>query len=269
MRILKLLLALAGLLGMSSSALAGGVVLQDPAGDDNGPGDYVYPSASEYKPGSFDITKVEIKDKGDKLQIKLHLKAKIEDPWHSRDWPVRGNGFSLQMAFLFVDKDHKAGSGHVEGVPGLNVKFAPDAAWEKVVIISPQGNTRIKSEINTKARALKADIVLPVKVKASGKKIIATVSKKDLGDPAPGWGYQLVMQSNEGYPAKTDLLTRKVNESRGEHRFGGGRDDDCDPQVIDMLMPPAKGDKAEIKAQHVILKKYACGKPAELPMVYP
>ncbi|HUU01892.1 MAG TPA: glucodextranase DOMON-like domain-containing protein [Myxococcota bacterium] len=269
MRIFKLLPVCAAMLGLASPVLAEGIVMQDPAGDDNGSGSIVYPSASEYKPGSFDVTKVEIKDKGDKLQIKLHLKAKIEDPWHSRDWPVRGNGFSLQMAFLFVDKDHKAGSGHTQGIPGLNVKFAPDAAWEKVVIISPQGITRIKSEINTKARVLKADIVLPVKVKASGKKIIATVSKKDLGDPAPGWGYQLVIQSNEGYPAKTDLLTRKVNESRGEHRFGGGRDDDCDPQVIDMLMSPAKGDKAEIEKQHELLKKYSCAKPVELPMVYP
>ncbi len=269
MRVFKLLPAFACMLGMASPVLAGGIVLHDPAGDDNGPGSYVYPSAPEYKPGSFDLTKVEIKDKGDKLQIKLHLKAKIEDPWHSRDWPVRGNGFSLQMAFVFIDKDHKAGSGHKEGIPGLNVKFASDAAWEKVVIISPQGKTRIKSEINTKARALKADIVLPVKVKVSGKKIIATVAKKDLGDPAPGWGYQVIIQSNEGYPAKTDLLTRKVNESRGEHRFGGGRDDDCDPQVFDMLASPAKGEKAEIEAQHALLKKYSCGKPAELPMVYP
>jgi carbohydrate-binding DOMON domain-containing protein len=256
-------------------ALAGSVVLKDPAGDDNGPGDYVYPTASEYKKGSFDFTKVEIKDKGDKLQIKLHVKAKVEDPWKSRDWPTRGNGFSLQMAFLFVDTDHKPGSGHKSGLPGLNVRFQEDARWEKVVVISPQGNTRLKSEINTKAREFKDAIVLPAKVKVSGKKIIATVRKKDLGEPAAGWGYQLVMQSNEGYPDSGDLLTRKVNEVRGEHRFGGGRDDDCDPHVIDILVPPAKGDKGEVSSQHEILKKSSCTgdkgswKLAELPMVYP
>lgn len=240
-------------------ALAGGVVLEDPKGDDDGPGTYVYPTDPAYKKGSFDLTKVEIKDKGDKLQIKVHLKVKLEDPWKSRDWPTRGNGFSLQMAFLFVDQDHKKGSGHAEGIPGLNVRFKDDARWEKVVIISPQGNTRLKSEINTKAKGLKADIVLPIKVKVSGKKIIATVSKKDLGDPQAGWGYQLVVQSNEGYPAKDALLTRPVNESRGEHRFGGGRDDNCDPHVIDILG----------KNQHDVLKAYKCGQPAELPMVYP
>jgi hypothetical protein len=50
-----------------------------------------------------------------------------------------------------------------------------------------------------------------------------------------------------------------VNENRGEHRFGGGRDDNCDPHVIDILAPN----------QHDVLKTYKCGQPAELPMIYP
>ena len=43
------------------------------------------------------------------------------------------------------------------------------------------------------------------------------------------------MQSNEGFPDKKDLLTRKVNEYEGQHRFGGGNDADCDPHVMDIL----------------------------------
>ncbi|MBW1871554.1 MAG: hypothetical protein JRJ19_05785 [Deltaproteobacteria bacterium] len=272
MRLCRIVVLVTAACVLSGPVMAGKIVLKDPSGDDNGPGSYQYPTAAEYKKGSFDLTKVVISDKGDNLQIKIHLKAKIEDPWKSRDWPVRGNGFSLQMAFLFVDKDHKAGSGHSQGLPGLNINFKNDAAWEKVVIISPQGNTRIKSEINTKAKSFKADIVLPIKVKVSGKKLIATVSKKDLGSPAAGWGYQLVLQSNEGYPGKNDLLTRKVNETRGEHRFGGGRDDDCDPHALDILAGKAQADKSEIAEQHKILKAYSCSgevKLAELPMVYP
>ena len=73
-------------------ALAGSVVIEDPKGDDDGPGTYVYPTDPVYKKGSFDLTKVEIKDKGDKVQIKVHLKVKVEDPWKSRDWPTRDNG---------------------------------------------------------------------------------------------------------------------------------------------------------------------------------
>ena len=52
------------------------------------------------------------------------------------------------------------------------------------------------------------------------------------------------MQSNEGFPARTDLLTRKVNEYEGQHRFGGGTDTDCDPHVMDLLAGDAVGDAA-------------------------
>ena len=58
------------------------------------------------------------------------------------------------------------------------------------------------------------------------------------------------MQSNEGFPAKTDLLTRKVNEYEGQHRFGGGNDGDCDPHVMDCLAGSGTGDKAEDRQQH-------------------
>jgi hypothetical protein len=53
-----------------------------------------------------------------------------------------------------------------------------------------------------------------------------------------GWSYQVVVQSNEGFPAATDFLTRKVNEYEGQHRFGGGNDGDCDPHTMDVLDGP-------------------------------
>jgi len=121
---------------------------------------------------------------------------------------------------------------------------------------------------------MKADILIPKKTKARGKKLVVTVRKSDLGGaPAKGWGFQVVMQSNEGYPDGHDLLTRKVNEYQGKHRFGGGSDYDCDPQVLDILVPPAKGGKDEIQAQYKALKFHCDSKGkgplVELPMVYP
>ena len=76
------------------------------------------------------------------------------------------------------------------------------------------------------------------------------------GDPST-WGYQVVVQSNEGYPDKTDLLTRKVNEYEGQHRFGGGTDTDCDPHVMDVLAGSGAGSAEEAQAQYDMLK-YEC-----------
>ena len=112
--------------------------------------------------------------------------------------------------------------------------------------------------------------------RVEGKTLVATVKASDLGSrPVKGWGWQVLMQSNEGYPDKGDLLTRKVNEIGGQHRFGGGSDYNCDPHVIDMIVAPGKGGADEVRMQHTALK-YECNASnpeasplVELPMVYP
>jgi carbohydrate-binding DOMON domain-containing protein len=268
-----LLVALA-VSGIAAPATADDVAkLQDPSGDDNGPGGYIYPTDPVYAKGSFDLRQLTVSTDGDNVEIRIRVGAKVADPWRSKEWD--GNGFSLQMAFVFFDTDGKPGSGHTEGLPGLNVAFDPAGAWDKVVLISPQSAKRLHSEIEQKAKALQADIVIPERTRARGKELISVVSAKALGGkPTAAWGYQVVLQSNEGYPGSTDLLTRKVNEYEGPHRFGGGNDHECDPHAIDILAPPAKGEDSERAAQHKILGAHVCnadgtGKHAVLPMVVP
>jgi carbohydrate-binding DOMON domain-containing protein len=207
------------------------------------------------------------------VELRITVKSRIEDPWDSAAWG--GNGFSVQMAFIHVDTDRAKGSGVREGLPGTNVRFAEEEAWDRAVIVSPQGPTRVNSEIDSKCPQWKSRIVVPRITRASGRTLIAIVDRAALGGaPAPSWGWQVLMQSNEGFPAKTDLLTRKVNEFEGQHRFGGGTDFDNDPQVMDLLVPP-DGDAAA--RQHELLSRYDKGattdvKPealAVVPMVYP
>lgn len=275
-KLLSTLVALA-LVGLYLPAALADLKIEDPKGDDKGTGKYTYPTDAVYKKGSFDITSFEVVDKGDNVEFQVSVNSKIEDPWNSKSWG--GNGFSVQMAFIHIDTDHKPNSGHELGLAGTNVKFAPESWWEKVVIISAQGATRVNSEVDLKAADVKKDVIVPIKTSARGKTLTALVKKSDLGGaPAKGWGYQVLMQSNEGFPAKTDLLTRKVNEYEGQHRFGGGTDYDCDPHVVDILMAPGKGGKDEAEAQYKALSDYSCGadpskpegyKLAVVPMVYP
>jgi len=275
-KLLSTLLAMA-LLGLFLPAALADVTIADPKGDDKGTGKYTYPTDAVYKKGSFDITSFEVKEKGDEVEFLIGVNAKIEDPWNSKAWG--GNGFSVQMAFIHIDRDHKPRSGHEAGLAGTNVKFAEESWWDKVIIVSAQGATRVNSEVDLKAKEVKGDVIVPIKTSARGKSLVALVKKSDLGGaPAKGWGYQVLMQSNEGFPAKTDLLTRKVNEYEGQHRFGGGTDYDCDPHVVDLLMAPGKGGNDEAEAQHKVLGAYSCGedpanaagyKLAVVPMVYP
>lgn len=187
------------------------------------------------------------------MTFDVAVKAPLKDPWGLR------SGFSVQMVFIFIQTDNRQGKGFVETVPGLNVEFDEADAWDKLVILSPQPAVRVESEIEQKVpRDQQASIIVPDRAKGAGHKVSASVDLTQLGggDPAK-WGYQVVIQSNEGYPENQDLLTRKVNEVATQHRFGGGNDDDCDPHVLDLLAGKGTGVAEEVKAQHDSLM-YVC-----------
>lgn len=250
------LVALTSSLLLAGAAMAGDASFKDPTGDDNGPGGYVYPTDAVYTPGSFDLVEFDVKD-GSSVDFKVSVNDKLKDPWGM------GVGFAVQMVFIFIDMDGKPGSGHTEGLPGLNIQFAPDSAWEKVVVLSPQPQSRVLSEVRVKAPDISGDIVVPRRTQGAGKTISGKVKKSELGDGDPAsWGYQVIVQSNEGFPEKTDLLTRKVNEFEGQHRFGGGNDGNCDPHVMDLLAGKGTGDASEVQAQHDMLA-YECGPEGE------
>jgi carbohydrate-binding DOMON domain-containing protein len=243
---------LAVALALAGAAPAQAAKFMDPTGDDKGPGGYTYPTDAVYTPGSFDLVEFSVEGT-DSLDFKVTMNDRLADPWGM------GVGFATQMIFIFIDKDGEAGKGHTKSLPGLNVDFAPASAWDKVVILSPQPQSRAMAEVKAKAADLAADIVVPRRTGGAGKTISAKVKLDELGGGDPSkWGYQVVVQSNEGFPDKADLLTRKVNEFEGQHRFGGGNDADCDPHVMDILAGSAEGKPDEAQAQYDMLK-FECG----------
>jgi carbohydrate-binding DOMON domain-containing protein len=223
-------IAIAAILAVGATA-AQAVEFADPKGDDKGPGTYIYPTDPVYKAGSFDITKFSAVKSGSNVDFAVEVATGLEDPWGM------GGGFAVQMVFVFI----KTGpGGNTATPPGLNAVFAPGNEWNKLVVLSPQKKARVTGEAEAKAGALAKDIVVPNITRGRGRVITGTVPLSELGGDGnvDGWGYQVVMQSNEGFPAAGDFLTRKVNEYEGQHRFGGGNDADCDPHVMDVLEGP-------------------------------
>ncbi|MFO1266614.1 MAG: glucodextranase DOMON-like domain-containing protein [Rubrivivax sp.] len=230
-------------------ASAGAVEFTDPRGDDKGPGNYTYPTDGVYKSGSFDIVKFSAVKSGTSVDFAVDVASNLEDPWGM------GGGFAVQMIFIFVKTG--APGGRAETWTGLNVKFAPGHEWNKVIVLSPQKKARVTSEADAKLGALAKDVLVPNLTRGRGRTITGSIPLADLGGDGnvDGWSYQVVMQSNEGFPAATDFLTRKVNEYEGQHRFGGGNDGDCDPHVMDVLDGP-DAKQAEMLA-------YECGPNGE------
>jgi carbohydrate-binding DOMON domain-containing protein len=236
-------ISLAALLAAGAVA-ANAVEFTDPRGDDKGPGNYTYPTDGVYKPGSFDLTRLAVTKSGNDVEFAVDVNSNLEDPWGM------GVGFAVQMVFVFVKNTD---GGRTEAPPGLNLQFAPGNGWNKVVVLSPQKKARVTGEAKTKAAAMLGDIVVPNITRGSGRTIKGSVPLSELGGDGnvDGWSYQVVMQSNEGFPAATDFLTRKVNEYEGQHRWGGGHDGDCDPHAMDVLEGPG--------AAQADMLAYTCG----------
>ena len=207
------------------------ITFKDPKSDDNGPGNYIYPTDAVYKSGSFDLTKLAVTKSGANVDFTVDVNSGLEDPWGM------GTGFAVQMVFIFI----KTGAdGYTATPPGVNAQFLQGNEWNKVVVLSPQRKARVTSEATAKTGAMAKDIVVPNITRGSGRTIRGSVPLAELGGDGnvEAWGYQVVMQSNEGFPAGKDFLTRKVNEYEGQHRWGGGNDGDCDPHIMDVLDGP-------------------------------
>jgi hypothetical protein len=65
----------------------------DPDGDDNGPGNYAYPTSDYFKPGAFDIQQFQVFDAGDRIIFRLR----------TRDLsPTFGSPLGAQLVDVYV-----------------------------------------------------------------------------------------------------------------------------------------------------------------------
>ncbi len=212
----------------SHAATAQSVTFVDPKGDDYGAGTLIYPTNPVFRPGVFDLLAFKATPQGDRMHLEFEMAASVQNEWNM------AGGFDVQMFFVFIDTGP---GGHRVGLPGLNVTFAESGGWEHAIVVSPQPFDRVVSEI-PKAGEVASDVLPAEGVSAEGHTISAYVSLENLADDQPtDWAFQVLVQSNEGFPQDNDLLTRRVNEFEGEYRFGGGHDSDCDPHVVDILGP--------------------------------
>ncbi|MEZ4268216.1 MAG: glucodextranase DOMON-like domain-containing protein [Myxococcota bacterium] len=266
---MRRLLAAVALCLWTPAAWATELVFEDPAGDDFGPGGIVYPTDPVYIPGSFDLRKLELRDVGDAVEFRVEFEGAVQDPWDSKAWG--GNGFSLQMVQIYLDTTPE--KGFAEALPGIHAGFAAADAWDRVVLITPQGPPRLRVVVDERAGAMKSAVVVPRKVSVDAHGIVALVDRKALGGAVSArWGVQAVVASAEPFPEPGNLIARRVNETAGLHRFGGGLDGDCDPNLLDVLALDARGVPAEVEAQKAALT-YECGagdsltRAAKLPMI--
>jgi carbohydrate-binding DOMON domain-containing protein len=226
-------------------------LLEDAQGDDHGPGGYTYPTNAVFTPGCFDMVSFECREGDDEVTFNVKLASEITNPWNS------GIGLSVQTIDIYIDTDHKPGSGLTEALGGRRVEFEPECAWEYAIWVEGW-NQKVFAADGSEVGGITAA------VDSVNNVVSISVPKSVIGSPEPGWGFQVFVLGQEGYPAQGNLRVREVMTQAAEWRFGGGDDGMYDPNVIDMLVPAGR-------AQAEILGAYdaKAERLAQVPMVYP
>jgi hypothetical protein len=88
--------------------------LTDPAGDDNGPGTYRYPTNPVYQPGIFDLTGLGVYDRGANLAFVTCIQGAITNPFG-------GDQISHQRIQMYLGG---GSGGTVAALPGTNMNTA-------------------------------------------------------------------------------------------------------------------------------------------------
>jgi len=240
--------------------------------DDYGPGYYSYPDGKLYKSNRkmFDIKCFKMYEVEGFYRFDVEYSGKIV-----RSWPGfsgQRNGWILNIAEIYIDMDHRWGSGHKSAILGRNVTFYPENHWEKVVFVSPMSTEFVRDAIRQKTDSLEfvdmlSDFVFPVNINVYDYTLSAMVRKSELGEYNSGWGFQVLSTIHDDTSSYLTFYNRQIFKSVTEDNFGGGTDFFGAPNLLDMLVPKGKSQK-EILSRYNDHPNFSMAEFAKIPCVY-
>ena len=243
----------------------------DPKDDDKGTGRYQYPLKFNNREGYLDITRFTVEDGGQNVIFTITCRRPI--PHRRDDGSTEPKGWWLQLMDIYIDKDHKKGSGYTQALPGRHVTFAKDSAWENVVLVTPNHSRTVEKMLEERTSDMdlvhmRKKIVIPHRAYAQGYTFVAYVPKYEIGTPDPSWGYQVLMTGyREENLAYGQFQNEEVVKFAGQDLFGGGSDYKGDPNVIDMLATSA-AEQYSILSNHVSAPYSGDDRWAEVSCIY-
>ncbi len=206
--------------------------VEDPEGDDHGPGSYTYPLDGVFGAGSYDLKRFQVGTEGDAMVFIFEVVAPIQNPWGSP------RGLSVQTFDVYIDTDPGAGTGARLLIPGRNAALAEGSGWEYAITVEGWDPA-----IYVAARDGSWEETKPsfnVITFGDKGKVVVRVPRSLLavGDPT-SWGYAAAVMSQEGFPSSGVRRVRDVEPAAQQWRVGGAPADVNHTRIIDVAWPEA------------------------------
>jgi glucoamylase len=210
----------------------------DPTGDDNGPGTYQYPTASDFQAGAFDLTDFQVISDG----TTAYLQATIANLA-----PTFGADFGAQLLDVYVHDPDASPTSTQAAYASRNYTIAPPGAWSERV--EAQG---FAPPLWVDTQGNSVGTAFMVTDDASGTVTIA-LPEAQFGTPGPGWGFSVVLTGQDGYSPD---LARAFTTNPGAYSFGvcaeGGTSPIClldpttVPKAMDVITPAGVSQATEL-----------------------
>jgi glucan 1,4-alpha-glucosidase len=157
--------------------------VNDPQGDDNGPGNYAYPTSSNFRPGAYDIEQFQVLDTGDTVTFRVRT---------SDLTPTFGSPLGAQLVDVYVRIPGASPTSTAASFPQRNYQIAPAGAWSQLLEVQGFGQRYVNAAGATLGTiTIRADDI--------SRYITFSVPKATLGMPGPGWAFTVVLTGQDGF----------------------------------------------------------------------
>ena len=210
------------------------LMVQDPTGDDFGPGTYVYPEDVVFTESVFDASAFSVGYDAENLVLKFGFVGPIENPWGSP------NGLSVQTLDVYIDTDPGAASGARLLLPGRNAALAEGSGWEYVVWAEGWTPQVMQADPATGSAVAysEASSAMKIIVDTAKNEVVIRIPLQFFGESSPeDWAYAAVVLGQEGYPSEGVWRVRDVAPTSAQYQFGGGLSDTNHTRIIDLILP--------------------------------
>jgi hypothetical protein len=222
-------------------AVAGTLIYDrtDPSGDDNGPGNYAYPTSDNFHAGAYDLTDFQIYDTGDTITFRVQTGDLT---------PTFGSPLGAQLVDLYVHQPNAASTSTAASFPTRNYTIAAADAWDRLIEVQGFGQ-RFVDASNTNTVG-----TVTISANAISRYITFSVTKAALGGtPGSGWSFTLTLTGQDGFSSDQ---ARGFAPTPADFTFGvcatASSDPKCTfnpnavPKVMDTIPPTGTDQSSEL-----------------------
>jgi glucan 1,4-alpha-glucosidase len=178
----------------------------DPTADDNGPGNYAYPTAADFHAGAYDITDFQVyDDSAGSGNIIFRLQTRDLSP-------TFGSPLGAQLVDVYVH-DPTAASTNTSTAASFaqrNYQIASPAAWSRLIEVQGFGQRYIDAGGTTLG-------TVAIRANQISRYITFSVPASSLGHPGSGWGFSVVLTGQDGFSPDQ---ARGFGATPGPYNFG-------------------------------------------------